>query len=523
MRRACRYDRRRFFLGIAVSETELERLQSRIESFLASAGAHEVTEEGERLFHLAETEWRLEIAQEKLLLRLSSARRTWVRRVLEIAEEKPERLVLRVERFGRRPGKLVVAPSRRLAGEAARRDARRREYVAVFRRLLARQFPRARLEGLSTAADLKRSFSPLYARARLLEAGGAWAALGVNPDEDAAAVDAALTYALIWLDWNRRRYPDRRWAGLRLFLPAGRTGTTANRLAALAGAGLRFELFAVEEENAACERLDERDFGNLQTVLAPCRSADEVLVAERPAVERIRALAPEAIEAVVAPGGHEVALRFRGLEFARSARGEVRFGIGRAVEALTERKFSSLKTLVSRLARERAASGSPRGAYYRLQPERWLESVVRARPHALDPRLEPARLYAQVPAVVAGERGVVDLLGATREGRLVVIELKASTDVQLPVQALDYWLRVRWHHQRGEFSRLGYFPGSALHPEPPEILLVAPALQFHPTTEALIRYFAPGVRVTTVGLAADWRGVLKVVFRRGRESLAVEI
>ncbi len=60
----------------------------------------------------------------------------------------------------------------------------------------------------------------------------------------------------------------------------------------------------------------------------------------------------------------------------------------------------------------------------------------------------------------------------------------------------------------------GYFPGLALQPGPPELLLVAPALQFHPTTETLVGYFAPEVRVSLVGLNEDWRGEVKVVWRR---------
>jgi hypothetical protein len=43
-----------------------------------------------------------------------------------------------------------------------------------------------------------------------------------------------------------------------------------------------------------------------------------------------------------------------------------------------------------------------------------------------------------VPALAGGDRGVLDLLGITRQGRLVVIELKASEDIQMPLQAVDY-------------------------------------------------------------------------------------
>ena len=139
---------------------------------------------------------------------------------------------------------------------------------------------------------------------------------------------------------------------------------------------------------------------------------------------------------------------------------------------------------------------------------------MRARPQTIDPRLDPDRLHRQVPAFSVGERSVADLLGVTREGQLIVIELKASEDILLPLQALDYWLRVRWHLERGELSAAGYFRHLALKPDPPELLLVCPALHFHPTTELLCRYLAPEVRATMVGVKEDWRRELKVVFRR---------
>ena len=38
---------------------------------------------------------------------------------------------------------------------------------------------------------------------------------------------------------------------------------------------------------------------------------------------------------------------------------------------------------------------------------------------------------------------MLDLLTLDRNGRLTVIELKADEDLHLPLQALDYWIRVR--------------------------------------------------------------------------------
>lgn len=498
-----------------MADSEKKTLQARLEAFLAADCPREITEDGELLFDLRETHYRLEEAHGKLLLHLWSPERNWVRRVVGIAEETPERLVVAVERFGQsRPGKLVVAaPRRRVSGDRGR-PAARRKYSAWLRRLLAREFPRARLEGVSTAADLTRSFSGVYTRARLEEGNRWWAVLGMNGGEAAAAADALLTYALVWLDWNRRRYPDRVWAGLRLFLPHGRVQTTAARLAFLRRPEATTELYSTDEEEFSCQRVDERNVGNLDTHLAPARRAEEILAAESSAVERIRALAPEAIEVVASAGRNELGVRFRGLEFARSAGGEVRFGVGREEQPLTAANFRRLAALVKRLGRERTPAGPPRNRTYRWQPERWLESVVRAAPEVVEPRLLPEHLYSQVPALAAGERGVLDLLGVTHEGRLVVLELKASSDIHLVLQGLDYWLRVRWHQQRGELAANGYFPGVDLKPDPPELLLVSPALQFHPASDTCAAYLAPEVRVTLVGLNEDWRRQLRVVFRR---------
>jgi len=122
-------------------------------------------------------------------------------------------------------------------------------------------------------------------------------------------------------------------------------------------------------------------------------------------------------------------------------------------------------------------------------------------------------LYSQAPTFAAGDRGVIDLLACDRHGRLAVIEIKATSDLQLPLQALDYWLRVKWHLDRGEFAAKGYFPGVELRTAPPRLLLVAPALEFHPTSESILRYFAPSIPVERIGVNALWRTDLRIMFR----------
>ncbi len=132
----------------------------------------------------------------------------------------------------------------------------------------------------------------------------------------------------------------------------------------------------------------------------------------------------------------------------------------------------------------------------------------------LDGRLEPACRYSQVPAFSASDRAMIDVLTATRAGRLAVVELKADEDIHLPLQGLDYWSRVEWHHARGEFRRFGYFEGKELSPEKPLLFLVAPALHVHPATDALLRYFSPEIEWEFVGIDERWREGVKVVFRK---------
>ena len=139
------------------------------------------------------------------------------------------------------------------------------------------------------------------------------------------------------------------------------------------------------------------------------------------------------------------------------------------------------------------------------------------------PRLDPEHVYAQVPAIAgASDRGLLDLLGVTADGRLAVIELKADDDLHFALQGLDYWIRVRHHHLQtadaatgmGEFQRHGYFRGVELSPLPPRLYLVAPALHVHPATEVVLRYLSPRVEWHLLALDERWRQQIRVVWRK---------
>lgn len=146
-------------------------------------------------------------------------------------------------------------------------------------------------------------------------------------------------------------------------------------------------------------------------------------------------------------------------------------------------------------------------------PESWIESQVRNNIEQIDATLLPSPLYGQVPQFAAGERGVLDILAVDRSGRLAIVEVKAAQDIHLPLQALDYWMRVKWHLERGEFSGRGYFPGVELRQDPPRLLLVAPALDFHPSNETVLRFFRRDIEVERIGVGIEWRQELRVMFR----------
>jgi hypothetical protein len=109
---------------------------------------------------------------------------------------------------------------------------------------------------------------------------------------------------------------------------------------------------------------------------------------------------------------------------------------------------------------------------------------------------------------------MIDVLCTTRDGRLAVVELKADEDIHLPLQGLDYWSRVEWHHARGEFQRFGYFSDRALSAEAPLLFLVAPAFHIHPATDTLLHYISPEVEWMLVAIDERWRKGVRIVFRK---------
>jgi hypothetical protein len=262
------------------------------------------------------------------------------------------------------------------------------------------------------------------------------------------------------------------------------------------------------------DRVDLRDYGNITTVL-PVRA--RTLHREQEWwMQRLTGL-PYVTKRE--EHGSAISWTVNGLEFARwDADKGIVFGLETKHKG-RESNAPEIEALARELARFRSAEAEDHSSpLYLKKPELWLEARVREALQAVDASLDDQPVYRQAPALTSGDRSVLDLLAADYAGRLAVVEVKVSEDLHLPLQALDYWIRVRWHAARDDFRAAGYFPGKTLQTQPPRLLLVAPALCFHPTTDALLDHFSPEIEVDTIGLAMNWRDEVRVMFRRTRAA-----
>lgn len=163
---------------------------------------------------------------------------------------------------------------------------------------------------------------------------------------------------------------------------------------------------------------------------------------------------------------------------------------------------SALTDASSRLDMPASAPGASEAAF---------EIAVRQNIQLVDAALLPRPVHSQVLAFAAGDRDLIDLVAGEPAGRLAVLELKVSEDIHLPVQALDYWMRVKWHAERGELQHL--FPSVRLASVAPKLFLIAPATAFHSTCATVLRYFSSEIEVERVGINSEWHDRFRVVLR----------
>lgn len=422
----------------------------------------------------------------------------------------------------------------RLETEELDLTERRRSYAQLLARLLTgllTRLPGAPLPKAATDAEPAPSAPGKYARAKIKQGKEIVLAIGVCAAESQAGVDGVIAAGLVWLaDFNQRReaggQSNRKANRLRFCLPAGRAQTAIERLTSLDASrlGARLECFEVDERHETLTAVhlatqDELLNAHPRELKWPASAPPE-----NPWRERIVRFAPELIE--VRQIAERESYAIHGLEFARWSGGETprtTFGVAglqgenQTAEPtrLSEASFPRLESLVREIAaRRNAGARDRRHPFYRLREEAWLESLLRRNIRALDAAFDEGFVYSQIPAWRGEERSVIDLLTVKwetgQEPRLAVIEIKASEDAQLPLQGLDYWLRVEQARLRGEFARRGLFPALRLADRPPLLYLVAPRLRFHRTFATVARCLSPRIEAYQVGVNLNWRAGVRV-------------
>jgi hypothetical protein len=407
---------------------------------------------------------------------------------------------------------------------------RRAQFSELLAQLITEHFPDVKIQRV----NIRNKFSPAnpsqFARLLLKRKKESLLAIGVNETETQADVDGIITAGLAWFA-ELKTPANKLW----LCVPHDRSQTVLERLTLLdfSALNLQVECFDVNESTRtimARRPVSQAELLSLHHLHAGGLIWPEV----KPSLpsrwrNRILNLAPDLVELHKDANQTFESYHLHGLEFART-KGELRdrvlFGVSQYPDevaaklafdadagrrSLTEETFPQLENIVRELlAYRRADPPDLRHPFYRLRSEAWLESLLRRDIRVLDATLDPRFVYSQVPAWIGADRSILDLLAVNHEGRLVVIELKAAEDAQLPLQGLDYWLRVEQARVRGEFAQRGLFAGVKLADASPLLYLIAPRLRFHRRFSLIANCIAPDIEAYRIGLNTNWREGVKV-------------
>jgi hypothetical protein len=499
----------------------LRALQDEIETFIRSLAHPLVVEDDVELFDLTSASWRVDFQFDKLLFEAWNSSRTFTRRVEEAAYRESDRLGVFVRRPHARETSILEFrefQSKKRRSKPEGRSTYRREFVAM----LQQEFPGWRLENVSNRSDREHSLSTWYTRGLMRQGRTGYAFLGLSKDEAPAAADSVLAFGLIWLKWLRERASAKATVpGLRIYLPSEAVELNAQRASAINRRALKLDLFEWNGGKERPNRTDEKA-SIVEARLVPHRLNEALIARHRGLLRELLGETVDRLMLTTDSSGKFVSVRVAGLEIVRiegDLSPKIYFGLEGSIRRLNESNAEDFRSFVAHvLDRRNAESGDTADLFYRLQSERWLESMLVSDISRIDPNLSPDFVYPQVPAFTRTDRGVIDILAITRDGRLAVIELKLEEQIDLPFQALDYWLRVERLRQMKRFQDYGYFTGVTIQDAPPLLYLVVPAFRFHSTTTSLLRYLDPRISVVQVGINDQWRRGIKVLFRRELRS-----
>jgi hypothetical protein len=385
--------------------------------------------------------------------------------------------------------------------------------------IAASSFSGSFVERLSLSRGTKPGQPGRYAHVLLKTRRDRIAVVGPVVSSPPSAVDAFLSSSLLWFrrtsDRAKPPYVQQLW----LIVSPELLKPLLYRVALLRSS-LRhiIKVFTVDEDLTLLTEVSTPDKDDLWRK----KLARFPPVAAATATELSLAIGAEAPEAIdIVHSRHGETLRYFGLPFARVrsllGREKIWFGINRADRRLLDdTTFNDWRNLLLDLREHRSASAvDHRHAFYRAAPEAWLESLLRRDITRLDPGLIIAPLHAQFRTARGAKLGIrpIDLLALRKDGRLVVIELKVSSDREHVLQGADYWRRVEAHRRRGHIARARLFGARIIRDEAPLVYLVAPTLRVHPAFQTLAHCISSDIEIYRFDINEDWRTGVRVMRR----------
>src|SRR5947207_2857958 len=121
-----------------VAQPLTQDLELAITKFLKASHQPVLSEAGEELIPLGTGNYIVETKNGSVVLQAWSERRNLVRRVTGVESETTSKLVLKVERFGKRIGTLALIDLRKAAAGSVELRSTRLEFREQFRRFLRR-------------------------------------------------------------------------------------------------------------------------------------------------------------------------------------------------------------------------------------------------------------------------------------------------------------------------------------------------------------------------------------------------
>jgi hypothetical protein len=366
-------------------------------------------------------------------------------------------------------------------------DLRRRRlsFQVEISRALRAHFRVRNIERQTLYSDRQHGIGGAYSRF----IAGNHAVIAVDPQESSAVVNGIMRAALLWAPLMRRPVV--------VIVPHGRHQTLSARLRIMKSPRGITDWVTWDGETLRKMEDTEADPETRVHEFELPDVSDEV--------ERICAIAPGLLHAVPHIAGKAISIRLRGIEIARVSREGTTYPLGEPIEKVAKEI-------------EQVRRHGSRNPLAQAHQERWLESNLIGVIRQIIPSIDVRHIYPQVPSFVGEERNIIDLLTVTEDGRLVVVEIKASPDPDLPFQALDYWIAVERHRKSGDFLQKGYFAGRTLKNEPALLVLVAPLLAFHKTAGRLIATLPAELPLLEIGINQTWKWEIKVLHRKGMLS-----